>query len=109
VIFLILLIIATAVLAAWLLFELARLALFPRPTGGSLQGAPSGPGRVQGAPEVSGSSTARGPRRDTAAVMSTKHQSTAGPGPAEERVYDEDDVEQVILDRLYGGRSRRRR
>ena len=99
----IILIVATAVLMAWLLVELARHALgdfrLSRAHEGSLQGAPSGSSSIGSAPEHVGVTLADRPRPITA----------ESEDPAEEDVlYGEADVERAVRDRLYGSRRGRR-
>jgi hypothetical protein len=94
VVFLLILIIATAVLIAWLLVEFARLVLadlrFGRVPEGSLQVA---------APDPPVNSPPASPQR--------AGQSPPDPGNSERVLYDEADVERAIRDRLYGGHRRR--
>jgi hypothetical protein len=110
-VFLIVLIVATAVLIAWLLVGLARAALgdfrVSRFRQGGFQSAPStGPPlpAVDGkAPEGNGADSDRGrDRREPAEPPSRREQ------PREDLVlYDETDVERAVRDRLYGRHGRR--
>jgi hypothetical protein len=121
-VFLIILIVATAVLVAWLLVGPARVGLgdfrFPRLRESSVQGAsPSG----SPVAPVPGSTTETGrPTKDGAhepeAGQNRRVQSTARlhrrrarrEKRRDERVlYDESDVEQAVRDRLYGQHGRR--
>ena len=110
-VFLIILIVATAVLIAWLLVELARMALadfrFPRLRASSVQSAPTA-GRAL--PAVGGTATERtaaerdagNERREADTARSERE------AEREERVlHDEADVEMAVRDRLYGRHGRR--
>jgi hypothetical protein len=109
-VFLIILIVATAVLLAWLLVQLARIGLadfrLPRLRESSLGGASPSASPV---PPVHGSATEHGGsesesergRRQAEATLGQRRQRR------EERVlYDESDVEQAVRDRLYGRHGR---
>ncbi len=109
--FLIILIVATAVLLAWLLVQLARLGLgelrVPRLRESSVQGAaPSG----SPVPPVGGSARdrARGaPEADRGRREGDQARSRRPQRRQERVLYDESDVEQAVRDRLYGRRGRR--
>ena len=110
-VFLIILIVAAAVLAAWLLVGVARFALgdfrLPKLRESSVQGAaPSG----SPIPAVRGSATEHaGTESET---DQSRRQADPVPGRRENRreervLYDESDVEHAVRDRLYGRHGRR--
>jgi hypothetical protein len=111
-VFLIVLIVATTVLIAWLLVELARLTLggdlrFPKLREGSVQSAPSaGPAlpAVGGSPtQASGDDSDADPARRKADRIRGRRKN-----PREELLlHDETDVEMAVRDRLYGRPGRR--
>jgi hypothetical protein len=98
---LILLIIATAVLIAWLLVEIARFAF------GGLRLASARGGSLHGA------STGQTAADEAAPIAWTHSRATSDERPdkrasGEHPLYEEREVEQAIRDRLYGGHGRRR-
>lgn len=108
---LILLIVASAVLLAWLLLELARGGLgdfrLPRlresPLGGASPSGSPGPAVRRSATEHRGSESDAGQSKRQA-DKPPRQRDTRG----EERVlYDESEVEQAVRDRLYGPYGRR--
>jgi hypothetical protein len=110
-VFLIVLIVATAVLIAWLLVELARAALgdfrFPRLREGGFDSAtsagPALPAVGGNAPEGSGADADGGHDRREPAEFRSKREK-----PRDDPVLrDETDVEMAVRDRLYGRHGRR--
>ena len=110
-VFLIVLIVATAVLIAWLLVALARLALgdfrLPRLRAGGFQSAASAtpplPAMDGNPAEVKMAGSDRGrDRREQPGVRSNREQSRD-----DLVLHDETDVEMAVRDRLYGRHGRR--
>lgn len=110
-VFLIVLIVATAVLIAWLLVPLARTALgdfrFPWLREGSVPSAPTAgpalPAVGHDAAAGRGPDSDADPDRGEADPVRGKREEPNG-----ERVrYDETDVEMAVRDRLYGRHGRR--
>jgi hypothetical protein len=110
-VFLIVLIVATAVLIAWLLVELARVALgdfrFPWLRESSVQSAPTAgpPLPAVGGRSAESSGADSGARTDHPEADEARAER-AKP-PAERVLYDETDVEMAVRDRLYGRHGRR--
>ena len=110
-VFLIVLIVATAVLIAWLLVELARVTLgdfrFPWLRESSVQSAPTAvpplPAVGGSAAEPSGADSAAGKDRSEADEARRERPKP----PADRVLYDETDVEMAVRDRLYGRHGRR--
>jgi hypothetical protein len=106
-VFLIVLIVAAAVLLAWLLVQLARVGLGDlRPSRfreGSLEGASSSGSSV---PAVGGSGTGDGGGESEATVRDGRGDD-ARSSREESELYDQSDVEQAVRDRLYGRYGRR--
>ena len=102
---------ATAVLIAWLLVTLARLALgdfrFPRLREGGLQSAPSASPAlpaVDGNPvELGAVDSDRGRDRPEPTEVPSKREQSRD----DLVLYDETDVEKAVRDRLYGRHGRR--
>jgi hypothetical protein len=106
--FLILLIIATGVLIAWVLLELARLALSDL----RLQSASSGPSPITRVAETVSAAVTRDRAAGQARNGATKPAGPAADGrarhdDAETVLYDEVETEQAVREMLYGGRGRR--
>jgi hypothetical protein len=119
-VFLIILVVAAAVLVGWLFVQLGRVTLgdfrVPRLREGSVQGAspsgsgaPSMPGSARGhATGASGRATeASGRELDAAQRGRSPSQSRRTRARRQKRreqqvLYDETDVEQAVRDRLYG-------
>jgi hypothetical protein len=110
-VFLIILIVATAMLIVWLLALLARAGLgefrFSRLREGSVQSAPSVGPRLP--PVERNAADSRGADSDTVPDPGEVDAARGErDGPRGERVvYDETDVEMAVRDRLYGRYGRR--
>jgi hypothetical protein len=110
-VFLIVVIVASAVLIAWLLVPLARGALgdlrLPRLHGGEFQSAPSTSPALDAVGGNAPDGDPAGPHRGH------NEPEPAGPGSKREEsrddqvLYDETDVEMAVRDRLYGRHGRR--